>query len=227
MAPDIGLLPRLGLALGGGLAAGQPAAACSAASLRRTPLAIWGMVVAHFGVAVALLGMASDSAFTQEKLAAARPGEPIEVGPWLVEFRDVMPIAGPNWTALEAELRASRGGGRDDRSSRRAAISRPADRPPTKRRSTPAGTASSMPCSASRTRQGRWQLRLWWKPFVTLIWLGGALIALGGLLALIGRLVRERARSAIRGEEAFDEPRAPLPAAARVRCCSSARWHGG
>ena len=34
---------------------------------------------------------------------------------------------------------------------------------------------------------GRWQLRLWWKPFVTLIWLGGALIALGGLLALIGR----------------------------------------
>ena len=40
--------------------------------------------------------------------------------------------------------------------------------------------------------EGRWQLRLWWKPFVTLIWLGGALIALGGLLALLGRLVRER-----------------------------------
>jgi cytochrome c-type biogenesis protein CcmF len=44
-------------------------------------------------------------------------------------------------------------------------------------------------------REGdRWQLRLWWKPFVTLIWLGGALIALGGLLALIGRLRRERGR---------------------------------
>jgi cytochrome c-type biogenesis protein CcmF len=40
--------------------------------------------------------------------------------------------------------------------------------------------------------QGRWQLRLWWKPFVTLIWLGGALVALGGLLSLIGRLRRER-----------------------------------
>ena len=34
---------------------------------------------------------------------------------------------------------------------------------------------------------GRWQVRLWWKPFVTLIWLGGVLIALGGLLALVGR----------------------------------------
>jgi cytochrome c-type biogenesis protein CcmF len=39
---------------------------------------------------------------------------------------------------------------------------------------------------------GRWQLRLWWKPFVTLIWLGGVLIALGGALSLLGRLRRER-----------------------------------
>ena len=35
---------------------------------------------------------------------------------------------------------------------------------------------------------GRWQLRLWWKPFVNWIWYGGVLIALGGLLALIGRV---------------------------------------
>jgi cytochrome c-type biogenesis protein CcmF len=40
--------------------------------------------------------------------------------------------------------------------------------------------------------QGRWQLRLWWKPFVTLIWFGGALVALGGLLSLIGRVLRRR-----------------------------------
>ena len=34
---------------------------------------------------------------------------------------------------------------------------------------------------------GRWQMRIWWKPFVTLIWFGGLLIALGGVLTLIGR----------------------------------------
>ena len=39
--------------------------------------------------------------------------------------------------------------------------------------------------------QGRWQLRLWWKPFVTLIWAGGGLVALGGFLSLIGRVRRE------------------------------------
>jgi cytochrome c-type biogenesis protein CcmF len=34
-------------------------------------------------------------------------------------------------------------------------------------------------------------LRLWWKPMVTLIWLGGAMIAFGGMLSLIGRMRRE------------------------------------
>ena len=45
---------------------------------------------------------------------------------------------------------------------------------------------------------GGWQLRLWWKPFVTLIWAGGALIAFGGALALVGRLWRMRRRAARR-----------------------------
>ena len=35
---------------------------------------------------------------------------------------------------------------------------------------------------------GRWQVRLWWKPFVTFIWYGGLLIALGGAVALVGRV---------------------------------------
>jgi cytochrome c-type biogenesis protein CcmF len=39
---------------------------------------------------------------------------------------------------------------------------------------------------------GRWQLRLWWKPFVTLIWAGGGLIGFGGLLSLAGRVLPRR-----------------------------------
>ena len=38
---------------------------------------------------------------------------------------------------------------------------------------------------------GRWQLRLWWKPFVPMIWYGGLLIALGGVLALLGRVASD------------------------------------
>ena len=39
-----------------------------------------------------------------------------------------------------------------------------------------------------------WLLRMWWKPFVTLIWLGGAMIALGGTLSLLGRVRRDSRR---------------------------------
>ena len=200
LAPGIGLLPRLGLALGAGLlpASVQP---LFGRSLRRTPLAVWGMALAHLGVAVAILGMASDSAFTRERLVAARPGDTVAVGPWLVEFRQVMPAAGANWTALEAELRASRGSG--------VTVLKPQSRffpePPTTTNEAAIDTSWNGQLYAvlgERDEQGRWQLRLWWKPFVTLIWLGGMLIALGGALALLGRLVRER-RQRRNVEEAF------------------------
>jgi cytochrome c-type biogenesis protein CcmF len=201
LAPGIGLLPRAGLSIAAGLlpASVQP---LFGRSLRRTPLAVWGMVLAHLGVAVGILGMASDSAFTREKLAAAAPGDHISVGPWLVEFRDVSPAAGANWTALEAELRASRGSG--------VTVLKPQSRffaqPPTTTNEAAIDTSWNGQLYAvlgEQDGQGRWQLRLWWKPFVTLIWLGGMLIALGGALALAGRLVRERQQRK-RVEEAFE-----------------------
>jgi cytochrome c-type biogenesis protein CcmF len=157
--------------------------------LRRTPLSTWGMVVAHFGVAVSIAGMAASSLTTVEVLTAARPGEQVAVGPWLIEFESVTPAAGSNWTALEAELRASRGSG--------VTVLRPQARfytdPPTETTEAAIDTVLSgqlYTVLGKPADDGRWQLRLWWKPLVTLIWLGGALIALGGALALGGRAWR-------------------------------------
>ncbi|WP_294121078.1 heme lyase CcmF/NrfE family subunit [Sphingomonas sp.] len=192
LVPQIGLLPRLGLAIGGALIPGSLMPLVGR-SLRRTPLAIWGMVLAHLGVAVAILGMASDSAFTEERLAVAGPGDRIAVGPWLVEFRSIAPLAGPNWTAMEAELRASRGSG--------VTVLVPQSRffavPPTTTNEAAIDTSWNGQLYAvlgEQTDDEHWQLRLWWKPFVTLIWLGGFLIALGGTLALLGRLFKRRRR---------------------------------
>ncbi len=59
------------------------------------------------------------------------------------------------------------------------------------------------------SEDGRWQLRLWWKPFVTFIWYGGLLIGLGGLLALIGRVADDVKRRNVRRRAAVrrgDEP---------------------
>jgi cytochrome c-type biogenesis protein CcmF len=190
--PRIGILPRLGLTAAAYLAAASILPLTRRNPLR-APLATWGMVVAHFGIAVALAGMAANSAFTSETLAVARPGETLKVGPWTVAFDDVTPTAGKNWTAIEAELRASRGGG--------ISVLKPQTHyytaPPTETNEAAIDTfwnGQLYTVVGKPDPAGGWQLRLWWKPFVTLIWAGGALIALGGALALLGRLWMLRRR---------------------------------
>jgi cytochrome c-type biogenesis protein CcmF len=192
LAPSIGLLPRLGLVVAAFLAAASILPLVGRNPLR-APLATWGMVVAHFGIAVSLAGMAADAAFTSERLAVARRGETLAVGPWKVQLQDVTPTAGKNWTAIEAELRASRGAG--------AVTLQPQTRyfsdPPTDTNEAAIQTfwnGQLYTVLGKADPAGGWQLRLWWKPFVTLIWAGGALIALGGALSLGGRLWRARRR---------------------------------
>ena len=151
------------------------------------------MVVAHFGIAVALVGMAANAAFTSERLAVAKPGETLTVGPWTVALKGVTPTAGKNWTAIEAELVASRG----DAPVMLTPETRYFSDPPTETNEAAIRTfwnGQLYTVIGKADASGGWQLRLWWKPFVTLIWAGGALIAIGGALALLGRLVRLRNR---------------------------------
>jgi cytochrome c-type biogenesis protein CcmF len=185
---DLHILPRLGFMVATYLA-GASILPLVGRNPLRAPLATWGMVVAHFGIAVALLGMAANAAFTIETLAIAKPGDILNVGPWAVQLKEVTPVAGKNWTAVEAELRASRGPGIITLEPQ----SRFYSDPPTETSETAIRTFWNGQLYTVIGRQdvsGAWQLRLWWKPFVTLIWAGGALIAIGGALALIGRLWR-------------------------------------
>ena len=159
----------------------------------RIPLATWGMAIAHAGMGVALAGAAANAAFTKERLAVVQPGETLKVGPWMVQLLDITPAAGPNWTALEAELLASR--------ARGPITLRPQTRfftaPQTETNEAAIATfwnGQLYTVLGKGDLSGGWQVRLWWKPFVTLIWLGGTLIALGGVLALAGRLRLRRRR---------------------------------
>ncbi|KQN26495.1 cytochrome C biogenesis protein CcmF [Sphingomonas sp. Leaf33] len=190
-APWKGVLTLFGLGLAVGLAVASVAPLWKR-NLRRTPLFTWGMVVSHLGVAIALFGMAADSAFTREALVAARADQVTRVGPFEVRFVGVRPTVGPNWSAIEGRLEVTRGAG-----------AMQVLRPQQRFFANPATTTNEAAISTRWDGQlytvlgqpdgaGRWQLRLWWKPFVTLIWAGGMLIALGGALSLIGRVRRER-----------------------------------
>jgi cytochrome c-type biogenesis protein CcmF len=191
-----GVLPLLGLALGLGLAVAS-LMPLRGRNLLRLPLATWGMVIAHFGIAVALIGMASDSAFSEEKLAALKVGETAAVGPWQVTLKSVSPVAGPNWNALEGSMDARYAGGDPVRLAPQA---RTFWAPPQETTESALKTRwnGQLYAVLGKAADGqRWQVRLWWKPFVTLIWLGGLLIALGGVLALIGRVIGDLRRRAV------------------------------
>jgi cytochrome c-type biogenesis protein CcmF len=207
LAPGM-VLPIIGLALAPALAFAS-LLPLRGRDLRRVKLPLWGMVIAHFGIAVALFGMACDSAFTTERLVAVPIGKPVAVGPWQITLRSITPVAGPNWTALEGELEAHYQGGS-------AIIARPQSRsfwtPPQQTNESALVTrwnGQLYTVLGEAAEQGRWQLRLWWKPFVPMIWLGGALIALGGALALLGRVLSDLRRFIARGKIADrrDRPR--------------------
>jgi cytochrome c-type biogenesis protein CcmF len=160
-------------------------------NLRRTPLYIWGMVIAHLGIAVSMAGMASESAFNKETLVAAQIGETHRVGPYSVRLDDVQPVAGPNYTAVQATVTAWRGGGAPF-SLHPETRNFPSPQTETNEAAITTVLDGQLYIVVGRADEsGRWQLRLWWKPFVTLIWLGGVLVALGGLLALVGRVFRD------------------------------------
>ena len=200
LAGPVGVLPLAGLGLAAGLAVAS-VAPLARRNLLRAPLFLWGMVVAHLGIAVALAGMAASSAFTQERLAAVGVGQPVRVAGFTVRLAGVSPVVGDNWTALEGALRVEQEGA--DTFTLRPQV-RYFTQPVTTTNESAIATLAGGQLYAvlgALGEDGRWQLRLWWKPWVTLIWLGGAMIAAGGVLSLIGHQWRGWRRRARR--EAF------------------------
>ncbi|MEO8722448.1 MAG: heme lyase CcmF/NrfE family subunit [Sphingobium sp.] len=181
----MGFLPIAGLVIAAGVAVGSLAPLWKR-NLRRTPLFTYGMVLAHLGCAVSVAGMASDSAFTTEKLIAMAPSQAVTTAGWTLKLNNIMPVAGDNWTALQGNITAQRG----DDVIEMAPQSRFFSNPPTSTTESAILTrwdGQLYVVLGDATEDGRWQVRIWWKPFVTLIWLGGMMIAGGGALALVGR----------------------------------------
>lgn len=197
-APEIGIFPLLGIALSLALAvaAWMP---LRGRKLLRTPIPVFGMVIAHFGLAVSVFGMAAESGFSSETLTALAPGESAKVAGWEVKLNDVNPVVGDNWVAVEGEMMAAKNGNEFALHPQ----SRQFFKPPMQTSEAALltrwnGQLYVVIAQPDQEGDGRWQVRLWWKPFVTFIWYGAILIALGGAIALLGRMGRRTKKPALK-----------------------------
>ncbi len=160
---------------------------------RSAPLAIVAMALAHGGLAIAVAGMGLVSAYESETSLVLRPGEHAKLGGYQFTLESVKNAPGANFSAMRAQIAVSRDG-------QAVATLHPEKR---------VFTSSRMPMSESDLHStwrgdlyaalgdsiegGAWSLRLFIKPFVSLIWAGSLLMALGALLAVAGRLRRNPA----------------------------------
>ncbi len=161
-------------------------------ALRRAiglPLSFWGAALAHTGVGLTLLGLAGVG-FGAEAITTLHKGAPVEVGPYSITLDSVGDRVGPNYKEAVATMTVRSG-------ATAVATIEPARRQFAARQmaTTEAGLATIhfgqvYVSIADPTPDGEVPARLYWKPLVTLIWLGGAAMALGGALSLADRRLR-------------------------------------
>jgi cytochrome c-type biogenesis protein CcmF len=209
------LLPWLALALVAGVltflvapqgrwkaAAGVTAAAWVAGGTLRFAWQRWrkqgrftpemaGMLLAHLGIAVFLIGALLVQALSVQREVALAPGQSVALGRYVFRFDALSESEGPNYLSERADLSVLR----DGRTVARLH--------PEKRRylgngqvMTETGIRPSLRddlyvALGEPLGNGAWAVRVHVKPFVRWIWLGGLLMAMGGFVTAADRRFRK------------------------------------
>ncbi|HSH91197.1 MAG TPA: heme lyase CcmF/NrfE family subunit [Ramlibacter sp.] len=159
------------------------------------PLSYWAMHVAHFGVAVFVMGVTLVGGFQQEKDVRMEPGDTVTVGGHEFKFLGVRKVSGPNYIAARGEFEVSKGG-RAARTLYPEKRSYQSSSMPMTEAAIDAGFTRDVYVSLGEPLEGQaWAVRVYYKPFVNWIWGGCLLMALGGLLAVGDRRYRLRVKA--------------------------------
>jgi cytochrome c-type biogenesis protein CcmF len=165
-----------------------------AAGLAREPRAWWGMTLAHLGVAVFITGVTLVKGYETERDVRMAVGDTVAVGGYTFRFTGVRDAAGPNYRAVRGAVEVARDG-RAVRSLHPEKRVYLAQEMPMTEAAIASGPFGDLYVSlGDPVGEGAWTLRIYHKPFVTWIWGGCLLMALGGLLAISDRRYRARAR---------------------------------
>jgi len=166
-------------------------------ALAAQPGSYYGMLLAHFGVAVFIVGVTLVSGFSTESDVRMEVGDTATAGNYQVRMDGVRQVVGPNYVSARATLTVTQNGQpvstltpeRRVYNVSRSPMSEVAiDRGVTR----DLYVALGEPVSATA-----WSVRVHHKPFVNWIWFGCVLMALGGVLAVLDRRYRTQ-RAAVR-----------------------------
>ena len=194
----------------------QPAARWGA-WLAQQPRSWWGMLLAHFGVAVFVFGVTVVGGFQVEKDLRMAPGESTEIAGLKVRFDGVHEVRGPNYTAARGTLQLSRDDGHTIATLHPERRNYLVSRMPMTETAIDRGFTRDLYVSLGEPLDGgAWSVRVYYKPLVGWIWGGCLLMALGGLLAVLDRRYRVPRRAAAAVEPAAPS-RVPEPKPALAR----------
>ena len=160
--------------------------------LRRTPRGWYGMILAHIGLGFTVVGIALSSVYSQEQDVHMVKGDARTLGEYRFELVDVERITGPNYQADMGTIRIYK-------NDKELMTLHPEKRIYNVRKNimTEAAIHSNLLrdlyVSLGEQRNavtGAWSVRLYYKPFILWIWLGGLFMVLGGLLAVTDKRYR-------------------------------------
>jgi cytochrome c-type biogenesis protein CcmF len=159
----------------------------------RIGASFWGQHIAHFGMAVLVIGITGVKCYEVERDVRMQIGDVVTIAPYTFRLNSLDEVRGPNYKAVRADVQVLR----DDKIIEILQ--------PEKRRyfssamaMTEAGIDSGFmrdlyvslgePLDDARTE---WSMRVYYKPFVPWLWGGVLLMVLGGVLAALDRRYRK------------------------------------
>ena len=158
----------------------------------------YGMVVAHIGVAVFVVGVTLVKGYESERDANLRPGESIALGRHVFRLDTIENVKGPNYVAARATVSVTRDGKPVSTLYPERRVYTVQEQVMTEAAIDPGLTGDLYVSLGDPLEGGAWLVKVQHKPFIDWIWGGCLVMALGGLLAASDRRYRfsEKRRTA-------------------------------
>jgi cytochrome c-type biogenesis protein CcmF len=150
----------------------------------------YGMVLAHLGIAVFVVGVTLVKGYDAEQDANMRPGDTLALGGYVFRLESVRPVDGPNYRAAQARVSVTRDGQPVTVLFPERRVYTVQEQTMTEAAIAPGLTRDLYVSLGDPLEGGAWLVKAQVKPFIDWIWGGCLLMALGGLLAASDRRYR-------------------------------------